>query len=194
MKKLIRNLIGSAALVASMSANAIVDTYGVLLSGSYQPNTTFASMTYTNIGNVYSFTLEAFDLDSIFTTGSFIGAVAVDSDIQPTISNVVGDTVVSVANGGGPTGIFEFRFDLTGPQQARLTGNETVSWDATFAQAVTLNSDSFALHVQGLTEEQGGSAWYTPVPEPETYAMMLLGLGMLGFTAKRKNKTQTDRV
>lgn len=27
----------------------------------------------------------------------------------------------------------------------------------------------------------------TPVPEPETYAMMLAGLGMLGFLARRKN-------
>jgi len=27
----------------------------------------------------------------------------------------------------------------------------------------------------------------TPVPEPETYAMMLVGLGLLGFSARRKN-------
>jgi hypothetical protein len=190
MNKLVRNMLGSAALVASLSANATVDTYGELLSGTYQPDTTFASMTYTNIGNVYSFTLSAFDLDAIFTDGSFIGSVAVDSEYQPTISNVVGDTLVSVANGGGPTGIFDFRFDLTGSQQTRLTANETVSWDATFSQPVTLTSDSFALHVQGLTTEQGGSGWYTatPVPEPETYAMMLAGLGMLGFTARRKTK------
>jgi hypothetical protein len=191
MNKLVRNMLGSAALVASLSANATVDTYGDLLSGTYQPATTFASMTYTSIGNVYSFTLSAFDLDAIFTTGSFIGSVAVDSEYQPIISNVVGDTVVSVVDGGGPTGIFDFRFDLTGSQQERLTANETVSWDATFSQPVTLTSDSFALHVQGLTTEQGGSAWYTatPVPEPETYAMMLAGLGMLGFTARRKTKT-----
>lgn len=190
MNKLVRNMLGSAALLASLSANATVDTYGELLSGTYQPATTFASMSYTNIGNVYSFTLSAFDLDAIFTDGSFIGSVAVDSEYQPIISNVVGDTVVSDANGGGPTGIFDFRFDLTGSQQDRLTANETVSWDATFSQPVTLTSDSFTLHVQGLTTEQGESGWYTatPVPEPETYAMMLAGLGMLGFTARRKTK------
>ncbi len=189
MKKLIRNLLGTVALLVSISANATVDTYGNLLAGSYQPSEPFATMTYTNVGNVYSFTLSAFDLNAIFTNGSFIGAIAVDANNQPIISNVVGDTVVSVANGGGPTGVFDFRFDLT-DQQSRLTANETVSWDATFSQPTLLTSDSFALHVQGLTTEQGGSAWYTPtpVPEPETYAMMLVGLGMLGFTAKRKNK------
>ena len=26
-----------------------------------------------------------------------------------------------------------------------------------------------------------------PVPEPETYAMMLIGLGLLGFMTRRKN-------
>lgn len=189
MNKIIRNMIGSAALVASFSANATVDSYGDLLSGTFQPASTFASMSYTNIGNVYSFTLSAFDLDAIFSDGSFIGAIAVDATSQPTISNIVGDTVVSVTNGGGPTGIFDFRFDLTGPQQNRLTANESVSWDATFTQEVTLSADSFALHVQGLTREQGNSGWYTatPVPEPEAYAMMLVGLGMLGFTAKRKS-------
>lgn len=29
---------------------------------------------------------------------------------------------------------------------------------------------------------------YTPVPEPQTYAMMLVGLGLLGFSARRKNQ------
>jgi len=189
MKKLIRNLLGTVALLVSISANATVDTYGNLLAGSFQPSEPFATMTYTNVGNVYSFTLSAFDLNAIFANDSFIGAIAVDANNQPIISNVVGDTVVSVANGGGPTGVFDFRFDLT-DKQSRLTANETVSWDATFSQPTLLTSDSFALHVQGLTTEQGESAWYTPtpVPEPETYAMMLVGLGMLGFTAKRKNK------
>ena len=30
-----------------------------------------------------------------------------------------------------------------------------------------------------------------PIPEPETYAMMLAGLGMLGFTAKRRRASNT---
>jgi hypothetical protein len=29
---------------------------------------------------------------------------------------------------------------------------------------------------------------FTPVPEPQTYAMMLVGLGLLGFSARRKNQ------
>jgi len=183
----VKSCLAAVALLVSASVNAATDTYGTLLSGSFQPADSFASLSYTNTGNVYDFTLTAFDLDSIFTDGAFIGAIAVDSDFQPTVSNVSGDTVVSIAPGGGPGGGFDFRFDLTGPKQARLTANETVSFTATFSDPVVLTSSSFALHVQGLTDAQGGSAWYTPaVPEPETYAMLLAGLGLVGFIGRRR--------
>jgi hypothetical protein len=188
--KTLRTFMAVLALAFGVSAHAATDDFGTLLSGSFQPTDTFASLSYTTTDNlVYSFTLTAYDLDAIFTDGAFIGAIAVDSDTSnPVVANVSGDTVVSVSPGGGPTGIWDFRFDLTGPQQARLTANESVSFDATFDQAVILGSNSFALHVQGLTDAQGGSAWYVPppIPEPETYAMMLAGLGLLGFTAKRR--------
>jgi hypothetical protein len=185
----VKSCIAAMALLVSASVSAATDTYGTLLSGTFQPAESFATLSYTNTGNVYDFTLSAFDLDAIFTDGAFIGAIAVDSDFQPVISNVVGDTVVSVANGGGPGGGFDFRFDLTGPQQARLTANETVSFTATFSDPVVLSASSFALHVQGLTDAQGGSAWYSPtpaVPEPETYAMLLAGLGLVGFIGRRR--------
>ena len=188
--KAFRNFVAAMAIAFGVSAHAATDDFGTLLSGSFQPTDTFASLSYTTTDNLlYSFTLTAFDLNAIFTAGAFIGAIAVDSDTsEPLISNVSGDTVVSTSPGGGPGGIWDFRFDLTGPQLARLTANESVSFDATFDQAVVLGSNSFALHVQGLTDAQGGSAWYVPppIPEPETYAMMLAGLGMLGFTARRR--------
>lgn len=192
----LRHLFAATLLATSLSANATTDSYGTLLAGSFQPSDTFATLTYSNVGNLYSFTLSALDLDTLFTPDAFIGAIAVDAASQPVVSNVSGDTVVSVSPGGGPTGTYDFRFDLTGPKQARLTANESVSFDALFSQAVSLNSSSFALHVQGLTDNntlaavsQGGSAWYTSspeVPEPGTYAMMMLGLGLMGFVAKHK--------
>ena len=197
MKTAWRTFLAALALMASSASYAASDDFGTLLSGSYQPSDTFATLSYTTTDNlVYNFTLTAYDLDSIFTSGAFIGAIAVDADANATVSNVSGDTVVSVAPGGGPTGVWDFRFDLTGPQQARLTANESVSFDAPFDQAVSLSSDSFALHVQGMSREQGGSAWYvpTPVPEPETYAMMLTGLGFLGFTARRKKRASKKSV
>lgn len=189
MKSALKNLFLSLCLLVSTTASAVTVEYGDLLAGSFQPDVPFASLDVTGGGTVYNFTLTAYDLNAIFTQGAFIGALAVDLDPNATVqvSNVSGGSPVSFANGGGPTGVFEFRFDLTGPKQARLTANESVSWTATFSQAVTFNT--LAMHVQGLTDAQGGSAWYvntSPIPEPETYGMLLFGIGMIGFVARRK--------
>lgn len=194
MKSLHKALLISAGLFLSTSALAATEQYGTLLAGSYQPSDPFASLDVSGSGTTYNFTLTAYDLNTIFAPGSFIGAIAVDATptITPTLSNVSGGAPVSISPGGGPTGAFDYRFDLTGPQQARLTSGESVSWTATFANPVTFQENQFALHVQGLTPAEGGSAWYTntsPVPEPETYAMMLSGLGLLGFIARRKKKS-----
>lgn len=194
MKSLHKALLISAGIFLSTSALAATEQYGTLLAGSYQPSVPFANLDVSGSGTTYNFTLTANDLNTIFAPGSFIGAVAVDANptTTPTLSNVSGDAPVSLSPGGGPTGAFDYRFDLTGPQQARLTSGESVSWTATFANPVSFEGHQFALHVQGLSTAEGGSAWYTntsPVPEPETYGMLLAGLGMIGFVARRKKKS-----
>jgi hypothetical protein len=60
----------------------------------------------------------------------------------------------------------------------------------------SVNADSIAagayfLQVQGSVVSNtsgsfGGNVNITPVPEPETYAMMLAGLGLLGFLVRRR--------
>ncbi len=190
MTKLFKALLVSISLLIAAPAMANTEEYGTLLSGSFQPAESFASLTVEGSGSIYNFTLSAFDLNTIFSSNAFIGAIAVDlsSSLLPAISNIFGDSPVGISTAGGPGGAFEFRFDLTGPRQARLTSNETVSWTATFAEPVSFVGNEFALHVQNIGA-QGDSAWYvntSPVPEPETYAMMLAGLGFMGFVSRRK--------
>jgi hypothetical protein len=49
-----------------------------------------------------------------------------------------------------------------------------------------------SIRIHDITDG-GGLGWdnftfTTAVPEPETYAMLLLGLGLLGFMAQRKKE------
>jgi hypothetical protein len=45
-----------------------------------------------------------------------------------------------------------------------------------------------------ISASYGGSMAVSPVPEPETYAMMLAGLGLVGFMARRRRKTESKET
>ena len=62
-------------------------------------------------------------------------------------------------------------------------------------------SGNYWLVVQGFTTGTTGGAYagsisvtapVTPVPEPESYAMLLAGLGVMGAIAIRRNKSKSD--
>lgn len=187
--------VAACLMGAAMTASAATQTYsfGSLLSGSYSPSATFATLTETTSDNkTFTFTLNANNLDQLFTGGAFIGSLAVDTASSlhlPSSVATAGGGVVSVSakNGGGPGGSFDFRYSI-GKGNDKLKAGESVTWTSTFTSPVTFNS--LALHVQGLTKAQGESGWYsvTAVPEPETYAMLLAGLGLMGAVARRRRK------
>ena len=56
------------------------------------------------------------------------------------------------------------------------------SFDTTRITGIGGTSESFAFGPNGM------SLTINPVPEPETYAMLLAGLGLLGFVARRKKQ------
>lgn len=72
-------------------------------------------------------------------------------------------------------------FGLTGG-----AGSQTLSWNG------PLTAGTYSVTITGTTGLSGArygatvSAIPTPVPEPETYAMMLGGLALLGAVARRK--------
>ncbi len=84
-----------------------------------------------------------------------------------------------------------------------ITNFSAVLQDSTFATVGTdsnlgdgfsfegLAAGSYALSFLGFSNAGGAyggvvSAVSTPVPEPETYAMLLAGLGMIGFMVRRR--------
>jgi hypothetical protein len=207
MSSSLRGLLAASTLfasAASFTANAATYDFGALLSGSFQPGATFAELSVTSTGtNVYDFRLEANDLDALFADGAALGRLAVETDPAVTKNDVAVSNVaiswgtatpgsVEATNGGGPTGVWDFSFSFN--DKGRLVeANEWVQWTATFSTTPPVTFAGFALHVQRIRAvDPAGSAWYvpTPIPEPETYAMLLAGLGLLGFFVRRRKERQ----
>jgi hypothetical protein len=63
-------------------------------------------------------------------------------------------------------------------------GNTMLSWIG------SLGSGDYTVHVTGMTNLKNaaylGTVSASPAPEPETYAMLLAGLGVVGFLARRR--------
>lgn len=63
-------------------------------------------------------------------------------------------------------------------------GNTMLSWIG------SLGSGDYTVHVTGMTNLKNaaylGTVSASPAPEPETYAMLLAGLGVVGFVARRR--------
>ena len=197
----------AALASATMSAQAQTTytyDFGTLLSGSFTPSQTFASLSVSTTDHTsFTFHLEAFDLNAIFYPGSFIGKVAVNvaSGADPIASSValapgtwgvsqVGLNASSAGPGGSTVWDFNFTYPTSGSNGGaqRLTANEEVEWVASFSSPIGFSTPPFAVHVQAL-DAAGNSAWYTPttpIPEPETYAMLLAGLALLAVSRRKK--------
>jgi hypothetical protein len=80
---------------------------------------------------------------------------------------------------------------------AQQMGVNTGEWlniaftsNADLISALNTGALRVGIHTQGY--EGGGSESFvtTPIPEPETYAMLLAGLGLLGFDVRRRRRLQ----
>jgi hypothetical protein len=182
-----RTTILSAVLaICAGSASATTYTFGTLLSGSGAPtNVTFATLTADVVGNDVQFTLDASGLDLFAGSTPFIGSLAIDGTRTGSVSDVSGGVNnVALRPGGGPGGNFDFRFAIGLGAGDRLTDGESVSWTWVGGAG---NYTDIALHVQGIDYGSTSSAWYvSAVPEPATWALMLSGAALLGWTKRRR--------
>lgn len=198
---------GMVIMAAPAKAAVLTYDFGDLLTGpNFLPSSAgFATLVVDDHdkANTWDFTLTvANTLFSYFGDDAFIGSMSFD--VTPELSswkaakstfidsNVGGVTSVYSTGGTGLSGLTDIDFgtQFGKGSKNRLSQNDYVHWQVTGLEGRSL-TDNIYVHVQGL--EDGQSAKYTPlspppVPEPETYTMMLVGLGLLSFTARRRKQ------
>lgn len=112
-----------------------------------------------------------------------------NATFKDALGNTIGNSSMSYAFGTELNG--DFSLDASTP-----FSSIDISWDA---GSVTIIQDGgrygqfFGFEKSYgnlLTANNFSYTQAVAVPEPETYAMMLAGLGMLGFTARRKKINQ----
>ena len=187
-----KGLAVAAFAVSSIAANAAVINLGVITT--LTPKSFFDYVGVGAFGNTYMFSLPAnsgsgYDFDNAPVT---IAPVPVILPSGGTLNMAF--TGISIYSAGADNAIGG-------------SGANADTQLADFYNAAGLNSYSvaigpnaggtFFMNVVGFANgtlggQYNGSISVTAVPEPESYAMLLAGLGVMGAIALRRNKRKSD--
>lgn len=118
--------------------------------------------------------------DKFTFSGTGVLSSIVSAFTNPSLSDAISITNFQVFNSAG--------FSLDGTQWS--TG-VVDNWTA--GSTGSIASDNYFVLVTGkllssAATSYSGSVSVTAVPEPETFAMLAVGLGMIGFAGRRRNK------
>jgi hypothetical protein len=177
---------GSFQNSSGLTGNFVTETFNVSSQGhNSQAANQFSGITFStgNIVGDFSGWYPHFEGDSIYNLNNNAFAEiqfsAVMSDVGFAFASNVETTQFSaflgstlVASFSAPTGYSGDFYGFTG-----------IAFDSIRIDSGGLNNANYFLdNLQSIA--------VTPVPEPETYAMMLAGLGLLGAITRRRKQTQ----
>ena len=186
MRKLVLGLIAATALTGASAANAALTVY---TSGG-QSGTTAGTLMVGAADNTTIPNKNAFDtfLDS---AGSFTSYFEFSEDM-----NSIGSFSVTAAGLGatmtldqvGPGGTITSLYSVVGSSNSLtlVTGLLTAGTTYRFTYSGTAGS--------GGSDFSGNSAFYPAVPEPATWAMMLLGFAGIGMAMRRRSRPVLAQV
>ena len=159
----LRHLAAAAALAVGSASSFAISLGGLNLS------TGSAGFSNTPIAGLFTDTLTFTLTTASIANGSITGVVNGNQDVD--------FTSIVISGPGGP-----FNYTLLLPDPVEV-------W-ATPAAGFTLGAGAYTLTLTGTNSASigsyGGNFAVTPVPEPQTLALMLAGLGAVGFVARRR--------
>lgn len=171
-------------------------TYGLYFAFSGAGTTSLGNPSTTNTSGNFSsldFTLYGYNGTASFgfDASNNPTTTAPTTTVLATGSLVPGTGSVSTMVGAGkfvPTAAATLTFQTAAASNAFFS-DPTPFYDLAFA-AFTNTTSQVTPFVGGFRIEQGGGAFNfaatPPIPEPETYALMLAGLAAVGFVARRR--------
>ena len=91
---------------------------------------------------------------------------------------------LTITDSGGTT----FNFTASGLGFSQTNGNQSFSQYVQFVASAGTTIKSLSFTSNGTDAFETANFSITPIPEPETYALMLAGLAALGFVSKRRKQ------
>lgn len=174
----------AVSLAGSALAHAASNTFPLVFDATTDPlvsqATTFDTFSLTDSSLIYTF--------SVTAPADFSGIVVAQEGGAPFVFTNVAIIGANVFEQSSPT-------------------SNSIDLYATSLSPVTLQAGAYSVVIEGygsptetastfsvggtfsLTDRPDLLTTVSAVPEPETYAMLLAGLGMLGFTARRLKKS-----
>ena len=168
-------------------------TYELTAVSSFTETLNLSTGAFTITGGTFNLFLDT----SSATTRSFTGDSGFTDGISILSGTITGGTGTSVNAGGWVLGVADIDIQITG-FNASVFEPDTIT-DAGGIFTLRLNNVYDSDFLNGINNVQGNSVvggdkysadgYITlAVPEAETYAMMLAGLGLVGFMARRRSR------